>query len=54
MLDRTPQQKWPPDYKREMLARAARADIMLSNLESVFAGRAYYRERPVEFIEELL
>jgi phage terminase large subunit len=51
MLDRTPQQKWPPDYKREMLGRDARADIMLENLESVVVGRAYYRERPVEFIE---
>jgi phage terminase large subunit len=52
MLDRTPQQKWPPDYKREMLARSARADISLESLESAAVGRAYYRTRPIEFIEQ--
>jgi phage terminase large subunit len=51
MLDRTPQQIWPPDYKREMLARSARADILLESLESAAVGRAYYRTRPIEFIE---
>ncbi|MET3840966.1 TerL protein [Bradyrhizobium sp. OAE829] len=51
MLDRTSQHVWPPDYKREMMARLARADILLESLESAAVGRAYYRTRPVEFIE---
>jgi len=51
MLDRTAQQIWSPDYKREMLARSARADILLEGLETAAAGRAYYRTRPIEFIE---
>ncbi len=51
MLDRTVAQHWPPDYKRVMMDRAARADVMFSDAASLIAGLAYYRERPIEFIE---
>jgi phage terminase large subunit len=35
-----------------MMARVTRADILLESLESAAAGRAYYRTRPIEFIEQ--
>ena len=51
MLDRTPQQVWPPDYKQVMLDREARANVLFDSPESLIGGLAYYREHPIEFIE---
>ncbi len=50
MLERS--DAWPPDYKREMIARNKRYEIMFESPTSRFAYFAYYKTHPVEFIEQ--